>query len=133
MTIFDLINSIFKCWFWFEFFWFKAVVDAKRIKIPIKGCDSWWICGIRGDNIQMTIVDIINNLLKCWIRFEFSTSKLLFILSWSKIFSQDLLFLVIRNFWRKVDWLLLPYYLTHVSILGYNVHTLSIRRRILQH
>ena len=33
----------------------------------------------------------------------------------------------------KEEDILLPYYLTLVSILGYNLPTLSMRRRILQH
>ena len=75
MIIFDLINSLFKCWFWFEFFWFKAVVDTNRITIIVKGCDSWWISGSGGNTFQMIIFDLLNSILKCWIRFEYYCFK----------------------------------------------------------
>ena len=48
IIIFDLINSIFKCWFRFECFCFKYVVNTKRIKIIVKGYSNfskkelWW-------------------------------------------------------------------------------------------
>ena len=41
MIIFDLINSIFKCWFWFEFCCLKAVVHKNWIKILVKGCRNF--------------------------------------------------------------------------------------------
>ena len=40
MISFDLINSLFKCWFRFEFFCFEVVSHTKRIKIIVKVCDS---------------------------------------------------------------------------------------------
>ena len=75
IIIFDIIDSIFKYWFWFEFFCFKPIFDTKRIKILVKGCDIWWIHGSGGNNFQMIIFDLINILFKCWIRFEFFCLK----------------------------------------------------------
>ena len=70
MIIFDLINSIFKYWFWFKICCFKAVTGTNRIKSLFKGCDSWCIRGSGGNNFQMIIFDLINSLFKCWFRFE---------------------------------------------------------------
>ena len=48
MIIFDLINSILKCWFRFEFCCFNSVVHTKLIKILVRGCrdfrnkELWW-------------------------------------------------------------------------------------------
>ena len=48
MIIFDLVNSIFKCWFRFECFCFKYVVQTKRIKIIVNryinfsNNELWW-------------------------------------------------------------------------------------------
>ena len=67
---FDLINSIFKCWFWFKICCFKAVTGTNRIKSLFKGCDSWCIRGSGGNNFQMIIFDLINSLFKCWFRFK---------------------------------------------------------------
>ena len=39
MISFDPINILFKCWLWFEYLCFKAVVYTKRIKILVKLCD----------------------------------------------------------------------------------------------
>ena len=75
MINFDLIKSIFKCWFWFEFFCFKAVVHTKRINFLVKGFDSWYIHGSGGDNFQMIFFDISNSLFKCGFRFEFFCFK----------------------------------------------------------
>ena len=97
MISFNLIDSIIKFWFWFKFWCFKAVVDTKRIRILVKGCDSWWICGSGGNTFNMIIFDLINILFKCWFWFEFSASKLLFIQSWSKFLSKDVVILLISN------------------------------------
>ena len=70
MIIFDLINSLFKCCFWFEFFWFKDSVDTKRIKSIVKVCDIWRIHGSRGYTFRMIISDLINSLFKLCVRFE---------------------------------------------------------------
>ena len=45
----------------------------------------------------MIIFDLINNIFKCWSRFEFSTSIMLFILSGSKNSSKDVVILKIRT------------------------------------
>ena len=78
MISFDIINSIFKCWFWSKFCCFKAVVDTKGIKIFFKGCDSLWIIGSRGEMFQMIIFDLINSIFKCWFWFEFCCFKAVF-------------------------------------------------------
>ena len=75
MIIFDIINSLFKSWFWFEFICFNAVIDTKWINCTVKGYDSTWIRVIGGDNFQKIIFDLINCLFKCLIRFEFFCFK----------------------------------------------------------
>ena len=85
MIIFDLINSLLKYWFMFEFWYFKAVVYNKRINFLVKGCDSWYIHGSRGNNFQIIIFDLINSLFKCWLRFEFWCFKDIVYTKWIKI------------------------------------------------
>ena len=97
MIIFDLINSIFKCFFWFDFFCFKSVIDTKRIQIIFKGCDNWWIGGGGGDPFQMIIFDLIKNPFKCWIRFKFWCFKDVVNTKLIKIIFKGCSNLVIRN------------------------------------
>ena len=48
MIIFDIINSLFKCWFRFKYFYLNSAVHTKWIKIIVKGCSNfrnkelWW-------------------------------------------------------------------------------------------
>ena len=71
MIILDLINSLFKCWFRFKSYYFNSAVHTKLLKMFVKQNDCWYIYGSLGDNFQMIIFDLLNSLLKFWLRFEF--------------------------------------------------------------
>ena len=93
MIIFDLIISIFKCWFMFEFFYFNAAVHTKLLKIITKKSDKWYIhSSVVGNNFQMIIFDIINSFPNAGSGLDFDTSMLLFILSCLELFSNKLIY-----------------------------------------
>ena len=97
MINFDLINSLLNFWLWLK----KSASDLlllKGGKILIKVCDSWWICGSRGDTFEMIILDFISNNLKCWFKFEFFWFKAVVHTNLIKILVKGCSDLVIRDF-----------------------------------
>ena len=51
MISFDLINSLFKCWFRFKFSCFKTVVRTKWFNIIVKQSDILYIHGSGGNTV----------------------------------------------------------------------------------
>ena len=54
--------------------------------------------GSGGNNFQMILFDLISSIFKCWFRFEFSASNMLFVISRSKFLSKDLVILLISYY-----------------------------------
>ena len=102
MISFDLIDSLFKCWSRFDFYYFNAAVHTKVLKILLKKVIA---------DIFMVVEAILFRLLSLisLIVFSnvvsgsyFSTSILMFILGGSKLSSKDVVILEIRS----CDWIL---------------------------
>ena len=107
MTIFDIINSLFKFWLGFESFCFKYVVDTWQIKITVKGCDSWWTYGRGGNTFNMIIFDIINIPIKCWFRFEFFCFKAVVCTKLIKKIVKGCSYFSNEELLWKIDWYLI--------------------------
>ena len=112
---FDLIDSIFKCWFWFNFFCFKAVANNNGIKNLVKGCDISWIRGSGGKTFQMIIFDIINSIFKCCIRFKFCCFKAVVHTKLIKIIVKVCSNFSSRQFWLKIDWYFIYHFINFLD------------------
>ena len=80
MNIFDIINSIFKFWFWFEFCCFKAVVNTKLIKILAKVCSNFsnnefW------RKLDLYFIDHFSSFWESW-RFWVESNQFFFNMFW---------------------------------------------------
>ena len=109
MISFDLINSIFKCWFRFELCYFNFSVYTKLFKIIVKQSYSWYIHGSGGNTFQMIMFDLINSLFKCWYRLKCCYFNSTVHTKWIKILAKGCSHFIIGELWWKLDW----YFIDH--------------------
>ena len=78
--------------------WYKADQNF------VKWCASWGIYVSRGNTFQMIILDIINSLFKCWIRFNFRCVKAVVHNKLIKMLVKGCSNFSNKELWCKLDW-----------------------------
>ena len=97
--IFDLINSLFKCWSMFEFFYFNYAIHTKQIICFVKGCSNFRNKELRW-KLSWYFIDHFSRFWEEWF-FWVDSNRFFFNLfdSWCYcLWKPSIIILVVQNF-----------------------------------